>query len=266
MKKLLILVAVVVVVVGITVFGVEGFKGLVGGSRELVKKSINKNTPTAFDVGRIESLMKTEAGKINDFEGELNDLASKISGERIKVGKLEAEKSEQLKALAIAKDLLEQKKETYTISKQEYTYGEVELNATWRLGYVENIDSRITMSNSLITSLGATHKNCQAECLQAKKNLGLKQGELKKLQAREMNAEIKARANRLSQSLVGLSDSLLSHTALQEAFKNYENKVIKKEFDLNGVSTPIETVSITYDTSPVDVKTTVDKIKSVLSK
>ncbi len=266
-KSSVVIVAVVGIVLFGIVFGFDGIKGFIGGSKEVVKKSINKNTSTTFDVGRIVSLMKSEGGKISDFEGELNDLRAKISGEEKKVVKLEKEKADQLKALKIAKGLLEQKKDEYVIADQKYTYAQVESNASWRIGYVKTLDSRIEMSKTLISSLDITHKNCMASLLEAKTGLGKKQGELEKLQAREMNAEIKARANALSMSLNGLSDSLLASSALEEAFKNYESKVTKKEFSLNGINKPIETVAIPYDVSSTKKEQdTVAKIDDVLAE
>lgn len=264
--KIIIASVVVLAILIIGAGGIDGVKGVLGGGKEILRDSINKNTSTVFDVGRIKSLMKSEAGKINDFEFELRDLKSKITGEKNKVTNLNTEKTEQKKALVIAKGLLEQKKDEYTIANQKFTFAQVESNASWRIGYVETIDNRISLSETLIFNLDVTYKNCRASLLVAKKNLGLKQGLLKQLQAREMNAEIKAKANALSLSLVGLSDSLLSQTALQEAFSNYESKVIKKEFSLDGLDSSTDTVAIPYDTTPVDDSTTIDKIDTVLKK
>ena len=96
-----------------------------------------------------------------------------------------------------------------------------------------------------------------------KKSFAKKQAELTKLRAREVNAEIKAQAAAMADSLVGLTDSLMSQSALQDAFSNYESKVTKKEREATGTSEPITSV-ITYATDSVDDSTTVDKIDELL--
>ncbi len=266
MLKKIGIAVVVVAVIGVFIWGVDGFKGAIGGSRKMVKDAINENTSSKFDVGRIEVLMRKNGAEIEDFTEQVTDLKSKMTVEEGKIVKLETEKTEQLKALAIAGALLKEKKETYIINKESYSFAQVDANANSRLAYVTSIDERVSFSRSLIADLDITYKNCQADLIEARKIFGNRQGELKKLQAREVNAEIKARARKLKGELEGLSSSITSMSALTEAFNIYEKKVAKKERNASDIGGPVNAISIPYNTNTVETVPTVDKIDQALAQ
>ncbi len=258
--------AIVIVAMGCIVFGTDGFKGIIGGGREVVKSAVNKNTSTAFDVGRINSLIKTEIGKTADAVGELKDLKSRLIGEKKKVVKMELAMTEQKEAIAIAKGLLEQGKESYIIEGQSYTVEDIDGNVEWRLAQIDALKNGITISNSLISSLDVNYKNGMANIATVKNNIADYQNELKKLQAREMNAELQAKANELASSVAGLTDGLLNQSALKEAFDNYESKVSRKELNASGVDgAPVGVVIIPFNVTQVDSQTTIEKIDAALA-
>ena len=265
MLKNLGITAVIVVIIGVFIWGFDGFKGAIGGSRKIIKDTVNNNTSTRFDVGRIEVLMKKSGEDIDNFAYQVKDLKSKMTVEEKKIAKLETEKTEQLKALAMAKELLSQKKEEYIINKEIYTFAQVDANASGRMKYVKIIDERVAFSKSLITDLDVTYKNCQASIIEARKIYGDKQGEFNKLQAREINASIKERAKKLKGELEGLSSTITSQSALTDAFNTYEKKVTKKELNAEVDEGPINVISISYNIDSVETTDTVDKITEILA-
>lgn len=216
-----------VVVVGI--FGWDTAKGYVKGAQESLKGIVSKHTSTEMDVSRIEALIKKEAGKINDFHGEIADLSDKIKGEQEKVKRIEVELVEQRDGLQKARTLIGQRKDVYFVGLRNRTLLEVEHDASARIQFVRSLEAQHVLSNTLIETLHKTESRCRATLADANTNLMAKQLELEQMKAREINAKIHAQANALSNSLIGMSDSILNHSELQDAMNIYAKKISRKE-------------------------------------
>ena len=226
-KKVWIVVAVVALVVGI--FGWDTAVGYLKGARDSIKKTVSDNTPTSMDVSRIEALIKDEVENIGEFEDELAALDDKIQGENEKIARIDKEVEDQTDGLRVARELIGQNKKVYFAGGRNRSFGEIEADASARVKYIASLTAQRELCVSLTDQLTKTSRNCQASLSTARKNILAKQIELEQMKAREMNAEIQARAAALSQSLIGMSDSILNHSELQEAMKVYEGKIAKKE-------------------------------------
>ncbi len=225
--KVLIVAAVVAAVVGI--FGMSTATGYLTGIKDSIRGFASKHTSTKMDVSRIEALIKKEAGKVNDFYGKITDLSDKIRGEQEKIVRVSAELKEQKHGLTIARGLITQRKEVYFVGLRNRTLMEIEHDASARVKYVKTLEAQLVLSNTLIDTLTKTERNCRATLAEANKNILAKEVLLKEMQAREINAEIQAQANALSQSLVGISDSILNHSELKEAMDIYAKKISRLE-------------------------------------
>lgn len=226
-KKVWLVVVVVVLVIGI--FGWDTAAGYLGGIKKNIKDAVSKNTPTSMDVSRIEALIEKEAGKIDDFHEAIADLSDKISGEKTRTVRIQAEIKEQKHGLTIARGLIEKRQDVYFVANRPRTLLEVEHDASARIKYVKTLEAQLVLSNILIDTLTKTEGSCRAALAKAHENILAKHVQLEGMKAREINAEIQAQANALSKSLVGISDSILNHSELQEAMDTYAKKISRKE-------------------------------------
>jgi len=229
MLKKFVVGSVVGLLLMVLVFGIRPVVGYLSGARRSAQKFVAENTPTELDVSRIENIIETEAKKIGDFENEIANLENKISGEQRKVERIETEISNQKEGLAIAKGLIAKGEATYMINGRERTLMEIQSDASARIKYVKTLEAQLGLSQNLIDTLTATATNCRGTLSQARKDLLARQIDLEGLKAREVNAEITAKAASLSTQLMGMSDSILNHSELQEAMGIYENKISTKE-------------------------------------
>lgn len=229
MLKKVIVGSIIVGVLALLIFGFGPVKGYILGARQSAQKFVSDITPTELDVSKIEVLIRSEAEKIGEFEDEIGDLDDKIVGEENKVKRLNAEIAEQKNGLAIAGKLIAEKQKTYLINGRERKFMEVEADATARVKYLTTLKTQLALSQNLIDTLSKTSVSCRGNLTMARQNVLAKSIELEQLKAREINAEIQAKAAALSKSLTGMSDSILNHSDLQEAMKIYEGKINKKE-------------------------------------
>lgn len=229
MLKKIIVVSSIVGVLALLIFGFAPVKGYLLGARQSARKFVSDNTPTTLDVSKIEVLIRSEAEKIGEFEDEISDLDDKIVGEENKVKRIDTEITEQKDGLATAKGLIEKEQKTYLVGGREVGLIEIESDAMARVQYLTTLKAQLALSQNLIDTLTKTSRSCRANLTKARQNILAKQIELEKLKAREVNAEIQAKAAALSQSLTGMSDSILNHSELQDAMKVYEQKVSKIE-------------------------------------
>lgn len=247
----------------VVILGVSDTTSYLRGIRHGVKKFLSQNTSTSLDISRIETLLDKEADKIMAFQGEVAGLDEKITGEKDKVRRILIEITNQKDALKQARIYLAEDKEVYYIDKERSKH-EIEVDADGRMEFVYTLTQQLDLSNSLIVTLEQTSVACKSNLINAKGNIMAKRMQLEELKAREMNAEIQAKARALSDSLVGLSDSLLKQSQLQEAMKIYEQKIAKKERAAGDIT---DKTSPWIDYSPEEKQgpTVKDKIDELLS-
>lgn len=223
-----------IVVVG-TFMGWGPSKRALKVAKEGIQSTISDCTPTKLDVIKIETLLQEEAEKIYKFEEEVNSLENKIVGEQQKIEKIEAELHEQKSNLIMAKNLLQQNKNIYFVDGRNRSIHEIESDVQARIKYVENLETQKQFSLTLVNTLSKTMGRCQQSLLSAKQGILAKKLQIEELKAREINAEIEARAASLSKSLMSMSDSILNHSDLQQAMQTYEQKIVRKEKQANSV-------------------------------
>ncbi len=261
MKKKVLVVA-VVALVAVGIFGRATAWGYLAGMRDSIKALVSKHTPTTMDVSRIEALIKKEAVKVEDFYGKIADLSDKIKGEQEKIVKINAELKEQKHGLTVARGLIGERKEVYFVGFRNRTLLEIEHDASARIKYVKALESQLVLSNTLIDVLSKTERNCRATLAEARKNILEKEVVLKQMMAREINAEIQAQANALSQSLVGISDSILNHSELKEAMDIYAKKITRMERG-SGQTDQTDSPWINYS-EPKEIPNLLGRIDKVL--
>lgn len=259
-KKLWIVIAIVAIVVAI--FGVETFVGYVKGGQKSLKTYVSEHTPTKMDVARIEELIQKEAEKIGGFSDEISSLEDKITAERNKVSRIEAEITEHKEGLAKERKIIADKQESYFVDGRKRSRTEIEQDAARRIKYIKSLEGQLEVSNGLIDTLSTTASNCRDSLAIATQSVLAKQLDLEKMKAREMNASIQARAVALSNNLMGIGESILNQSELQEAMDTYGQKIAKMERqggNVPQVDTPLIDFTEKEDSTP-DLMEQIDNV------
>jgi len=260
-KKLWILIAVVSVLIAI--FGLDTVVGYIRGGRETVKDLVSEHTTTKMDVARIEALIKSEAVKIGEFSDEIMGLEEKIAAERNKVGRIEKEIDTHKEGLAKARELINEDKGTYFVDGRKRSITEIEADAARRVKYLKSLEGQLEVSNGLIDTLSVTANTCRDNLTLATQNILSRQLDLEKMKAREMNAQIQAKAVALSNSLMGIGDSILEQSELQEAMDTYGAKIAKME-RIGGNVPQVDAPLIDYTSEDEKAPDLMEQIDSVL--
>lgn len=265
LKKMLIVVS-IVVTLGILVFGVDGSTSFITGAKDAIKETVSQNTSTKLDVARINRLLQKEKAKVNAFGDEIEKVDGRIKAEREKVADLQREIEKQKRSLEIARTYLSDKKDFYMIDKRR-SYEEVESDAEARVAYIEELQERISLSETLIERMEVTLSSCRGSLALARMGIQQREAEFKELKVREVNAAIQQQANALANALNGLSDALLEPSTLQEAMESYQQKVVAKEGRAITDPTVVSGIQIDYpqENEEVVVVTTTEKIDRLLN-
>jgi chromosome segregation ATPase len=217
----------IVLVLAVLVLGWDKTASYVAGTRQVINEEADDRSPMRLEKARIEVLIQKEQENILAFEDKVVDL----EGRRDETARGIEEANKKLAAekdlLKRIKALLDEKRDQYTIGRNNYTYAEVNADALERVEEVQRMQEAVTFNETLLADLDAAVKQGHSSLGEASKRLAELRNGVARLEQRNVNADIRLQVAQLANAVAGAPVS--ADSPLEEVVRNFERRVSTKE-------------------------------------
>jgi len=228
-----ILIAAALIVTAVAVFGTRAVKSHFTAVRDGVKEAVRDATPTAYEVKRIEGMIKSLADDLAAFGDRITELEGKAAAQRTEVAALEKSIAADKLDLKTEADLLATDADSYEIHNHRYSHAEVEESVAARMKKIRREEARLAALREVVTRLEADIRDGRARMNDAAGIQADYQARLEMLSAQMANAELAGEINALAEPLREGAISA-SQSELNESLQAFERRVKAEQRKVAG--------------------------------
>jgi len=233
--KSIIIGTLVVLAIGLVIFGPAKVRSHAIAGRERINKGIDEISPDAQEAARIRVLLWGFDEDVIEYRGKLADVEHQLSADRKAQKKLEAGIGSQREILSREQELLNEEQAAYEIQGRTYTRQQLEEDALARISHSKSLQRELELKNQVVAQLSVALRDGRKNLSKAMAARREKAEELTVLEARLQAANM---LNQVAEIAKDLGDAPLApRSELGKALRNFEKRVQNAERRNDGLST-----------------------------
>jgi uncharacterized coiled-coil protein SlyX len=222
-----IIAAVGIFSLAVVVLGWAKTSSYIAGTRQVLNEEANDRAPMRLERARIEALIEKEQQNVLAFDDRVADMDGRRNATYRAVEDANKALAIERTLLKKIKALLDEKRNTYTIGRNSYSYAEVNADALDRLEAVRRMQEDIAFQESLVADLECGIKQGRGSVGDAQKRLAELKNAMARLEVRNANADVRLEIAKLTSAIAGAP--LCAQSELEGAVRNYDRRIGQKE-------------------------------------
>ena len=226
LKKIIVALGVIFLLM-VLVLGWDKTWSYAQGTKQVLNQEADDRTPMKLEGARITALIEKENSNIIAYEDRICDLEARRGSTARAIEEANKKVNQEKKLLDRIKQMLDEKRDEYTIGRHTYSYPEINADALERLESVKRMQEDISFKESLLADLDRAIEQGRGSLGEAGKRVLELQNGMARLEARNANADVRLQVTKLTNAIAGAP--LTADSELEKAIRNYERRVGQKE-------------------------------------